>query len=403
MMNNVNRRQFVQMLGTASAAMCLSPRFAFAGLPVSDRKIRVGIVGGQFGTSFYFNEHPNCIVEAVSDLIPDRRERLMKTYKCSKSYESLDLLLKDPKIEAVGLFTPAPDHAKHTLQCLNAGKHVLCAVPLALTLEDCKDILDAVKRTGLTFMMAETSTYRQEVISARKFYRDGDFGNIFSSGAQYYHPGLEELFFTRDGKPTWRHGIPPMLYPTHVTSFLISVTGERLASVSCIGWGDNSHFLKNNSYNNPFWNEIGFFRTNKGNTFIGEVCWRGALVGTERGEWRGDKMSFYSEYKGLDLHKVIASEKRGVDEGGFSVAKPEMKIYEQELWYKTAMLPPSMQHESGHGDSHCFITNEFLNAIVQDRQPEVNIYEAIAYTLPGIVAHESALKNGEILTIPIFY
>src|SRR5699024_748561 len=125
----------------------------------SNRKIRIGIVGGGFGASFYFHEHPNCIVEAVSDLRADRRESLMKVYKCEKSYESLEKLLHDPKIEAVFLATPAPDHARHVLATLNAGKHVLCAVPAAWTLEECVDLRDTVKRTGLIYMMAETSTY----------------------------------------------------------------------------------------------------------------------------------------------------------------------------------------------------------------------------------------------------
>lgn len=402
MENKINRRQFIHLMGATSAAACLSPRFAFAGQPVSDRKVRVGIVGGRFGLGFFFNEHPNCIVEAVSDLIPDRREKLMRTYQCNKSYESLERMLKDPKIEAVALFTPAPDHARHTIESLNAGKHVLCAVPVAMTVQECQDVLEAVKRTGLTYMMAETSTYRQEVISAKKFYQKGDFGNIFSSAAQYYHPGLEVLFFTPEGKPTWRHGLPPMLYPTHVTSYLISVTGERLASVSCLGWGDDSPMLKNNPYNNPFWNETAFFKTNRGNAFVGEVCWKGALVGAERGEWRGDKMSFYSEYKGVDVHKVFATEKKGLDDGGFSIAEPEMEPYKQELWWKTDLLPKPMRHESGHGSSHCFITHEFISAVINNRKPEVDIYEALAYTVPGIIAHDSAMKDGETLLIPDF-
>ena len=51
----------------------MSPRFAFAGEPAGSRKIRIGIVGGRFGASFYFHVHPNCIVDEVSDLRADRR------------------------------------------------------------------------------------------------------------------------------------------------------------------------------------------------------------------------------------------------------------------------------------------------------------------------------------------
>jgi predicted dehydrogenase len=137
-----SRRKFLQMAGISAAAMAISPRFAFAGETMPDKKVRVGIIGGGFGRGFYFHEHPNCIVEAVSDLRTDRRELLMKTYKCSKSYPSLEKLILDPKIEAVFIATPAPDHHRHVTAALKAGKHVLCAVPCAMTLEECASLRD---------------------------------------------------------------------------------------------------------------------------------------------------------------------------------------------------------------------------------------------------------------------
>jgi predicted dehydrogenase len=326
----------------------------------------------------------------------------MSAYQCQKSYDSLTLLLQDKKIEAVCLFTPAPDHAQHVIESLQAGKHVLCAVPAALTIDECSAILEKVKETGLTYMMAETSRYRQETITARKMFKEGRFGTIFSSAARYYHPGLEVLYFENDGSRTWRHGFPPMLYPTHTTAFLIAVTGERLTHVSAIGWGDDDPILKDNRYNNPFWNTTAFFKTNQGHAFTGEVCWKGALMHGELGSWHGDKMSYYMPYKGVGSHLVYATEKTVKDDGGFAVANPEMSMYDQELWWKTDLLPENLQHESGHGGSHTFITHEFVDAIINQRKPSVDIYEALAYTAPGIIAHQSALNNGEHLQIPNF-
>ncbi len=400
--STTSRRKFLNTSAIAAATLAVSPRFAFAAPFTSSRKVRVGVVGGRFGLGFYFNEHPNVTVEAVSDLRADRRADLMKRYECDKSYESLEILLKDPKIEAVGLFTPAPDHANHVVQTLEAGKHALCAVPAALTIPDCYRILDAVKRSGKKYMMAETSTYRQETITAKKMYKEGKFGNIMSSSAQYYHPGLEELYFEPNGTATWRHGLPPMLYPTHVTAFLIAVTGERLTHATGIGWGDNDPILKGNPYDNPFWNTTALFKTDKGNAFTGEVCWRGALSHCERGEWNGDKMSYYMGYKNEPVHTVHAGDKMVKDDGGFTVAHPELKPYDQEKWYETDLLPKPMQHNSGHGGSHTFITHEFISSIIEDREPEINIYEALAYTAPGIIAHESALNDGEHMRIPNF-
>lgn len=398
----LNRRKFINMAGIGVSALAVNPRFAFAGEPKTNRKIRIGIVGGGFGAGFNFHEHPNCTVEAVSDLLTYRRENLMKVYQCTKSYESLELLLRDRKVEAVFIATPAPDHAKHVIASLKAGKHVLCAVPAAMTLEECNDIRAMVRRTGLTYMMAETSVYRQSTISVRKLYNEGKLGTIFSAASEYNHPGLEKLFF-KDDKPTWRHGLPPMLYPTHCTSFLISVTGERLKTVTCLGWGDDSPLLKNNPYNNPFWNQTAFFKTDKEHPFRVEVNWKGALKEAERAEWRGTKMSFFDPTVGTgNFTTVRLADEVAKDDAGFMHTRNIAEVYKVPEWYNTDMLPEPLRHFSGHGGSHTFITHEFIDALVNNREPRVNIYEALAYTAPGIVANQSSLKDGETMTIPNF-
>ena len=66
------------------------------------------------------------------------------------------------------------------------------------------------------------------------------------------------------------------------------------------------------------------------------------------------------------------------------------------------MVPEGMRVDSGHGRAHPFITNEFVTALVEDREPATNIYEALAYCVPGIVAHQSSLKGGKQLKIPNF-
>src|SRR5438093_9798700 len=154
----LNRREFLAGMGTATIAAGVSNALTSDAAeptlpaPTSDRKIRIGVVGGNFGCAFYWQEHPNCQVAAVSDLRPDRRDRLSKTYHCDRQHESLEKLILDEEVEAVAVFTPAPDHVRHCVAALKAGKHVLCAVPAAMTLEECARLRDTVKQTGLTFM-----------------------------------------------------------------------------------------------------------------------------------------------------------------------------------------------------------------------------------------------------------
>lgn len=356
-----------------------------------DRKLRVGVVGGRFGTQFYFHEHPNAVVEAVADLRPDRRERLQKTYSCAKAYASVAELLKDRRVEAVALFTPAPDHFQHVVETLDAGKHVLCAVPAAMSLEECEKLIETVKRTGLTYMMAETSYYQQLTISARKFHEQGAFGRIYSCESEYHHAGLDSLFF--EGRErTWRHGFPPMHYPTHCTAHLLGVTGERIVQASCIGWGDGDPNLKDNVYRNPFWNETALFKTDRGTAFRVAVWWKGAHRGTERAQYYGDKMSFFFNHpNGLGPAIVRWTEGRSV-----------LEKYDTPQWWATDMLPAPLRHTSGHEGSHTFLTHEFVDAVLRSRKPTVDVYAAVAYTAPGIVAHQSALKDGMQMKVPNF-
>jgi predicted dehydrogenase len=285
------RREFLRSTSLASAA-ALAPKLSWQEEP-SGRRIRVGVVGGNFGCAFQFHEHPDCIVEAVSDLRPERRERLMQTYGCAKAYDSLEELVRDRAVEAVALFTPAPDHVRHVVTALEAGKHVLCAVPAAMSLEECALLVETVKRTGLTYMMAETSYYQQPTISARRFFEEGRFGRLFYAESEYHHPGLEALFF-ENGARTWRHGFPPMHYPTHCTAHLVGVTRERLTRVACLGFGDGDPIVRENAYGNPFWNETALFQTDRGNAFRVAVWWRGAERGCERAQWCRRQMSFFA-------------------------------------------------------------------------------------------------------------
>ena len=398
-----SRREFLKT-GAILAGGAL-PLYSTLAVNTAPRKVRIGVVGGGFGTSFQWHEHPDCVVEAVSDLRPERREGLMRTYRCSKSYNSLEELVLDRNIDAVGVFTEGPNHVKHVIEVMKHGKHAISAVPASLGggVEEAERLLDAVKKYGLTYMMAETSYYQQPTISARRFQQQGKFGTVTYYEAEYQHAGLEVLYF-ENGKRTWRHGLAPMHYQTHCTAFVTGVTGERLTEVVCHGWGDDDPICKDNVYRNPFWNESAMFKTDRGHAFRCNVWWKGAHRGTERAQWIGDRMSFYcGDPNGLGPVIVRSAEgRKEKDDAGFVRDLPELERYEQPDWWKTDMLPEPLRHDSGHHGSHTFLTHEFIDALTHDRRPTVDIYEALAYTVPGIVAHESALQGGALMKVPQF-
>src|ERR1035437_2007140 len=123
--------------------------------PISDRKIRVGLVGYgvcKFSAAFGFQSHPNVEVVAVSDLIPERCAELAKVTRCKKTYPSLEELVNDKTIEDVMISTDAPSHHRHCIDVLNHGKHVAVNVPASFgSIKDAEQLFEVVKKSGLKY------------------------------------------------------------------------------------------------------------------------------------------------------------------------------------------------------------------------------------------------------------
>ncbi len=395
MNDSTSRRSFMQSVGFGAAAVGLTgsaltqqeqepiqgfeetatdPNASGAWKPVSDRKIRVGIVGYgvcRFGAAFSFQDHPNVEVAAVSDLFPDRCAALAEACRCEKTYPSLEELVKDDSIEAVFVATDAPSHARHCIEVLKHGKHVASAVPAVWgSLEDADRLFDAVKTSGLKYMMFETSYFHADLYAMRQIYDAGGFGQLVYSEGEYYHYCPEPIASYKD----WRVGGVPQWYPTHSNAYYTGVSAGSFTEVSCMGIPSQVEHLKaeNNRYKNPFGTEIALFRTSEGGMSRMGVSWDTPGVGGEMGRVRGQRGSFYGEYAGQ----------------------------EQNLPPTDRPALPSGVSAGGHGGSHGHLMNEFVTAILEDRKPLVDIAQALNMTVAGVVAHQSALKDGELMEIP---
>lgn len=395
---NTSRREFFEKAGSGVAAMAMLPGLSLKRIsgssiyekekesvwtPISDRKVRVGIVGygvSKFGAAFGFQDHPNVEVVAVSDLFPDRCEALAKATRCKKMYPSLEELVKDDKIEAVFVATDAPSHARHCIEVLNHGKHVAVAVPVTFgNIEEGEKLLEVVKKNrGLKFMMLETSCMRADFWAMRKIFQAGGFGKLVYSEGEYFHgsplsayaPG--STYKGIGSYKNWRNGGPPQWYPTHNNAYYIGVTDGTFTEVSCIGVEPEKP--KENPYNNPFNAEIAFFKTSEGG--LSRQGRSSATPGTtsEIGRVWGTRGMFDHEgYMGLDADKL-----------------PDL----------TRPALPAGVPEGGHGGSHGRLMQEFIFSIIEDRKPLVDIASALNMTIPGIIAHQSAMKNGDWLKIP---
>ncbi|MFT7541735.1 MAG: hypothetical protein ACI9K5_002707 [Gammaproteobacteria bacterium] len=342
--------------------------------PFSDRKLRVGIAGYglcKFGAAFGFQNHPNVEVVAVADLIPARRSELAQACRCEQTYPSCEEMIEDDNIEAVFIATDAPSHARLAISALRRGKHVASAVPAVFgSLEDADRLFEAVKESGMKYMMFETSYYHDTLYAWHQRYHAGELGKIIYSEGEYYHYfgtplGGYNPKTSKVDTEGWRNGLPPQWYPTHSNAYYIGVTGGSFTEVSCMGTPSSVPHLqaKNNAYKNPFGSEIALFRTSDGGMSRMAVCWDLPTAGGEQGRVYGQ----------TNTKPVV------------NTVRPP--------------LPPGVS-AGGHGGSHGHLTSEFVDAILRDRKPWVDVAQALNMTVAGIVAHQSALRDGELMKIP---
>lgn len=356
--------------------------------------IGVGLVGcGSFGRHFMglYQQHPEVERFALCDLDPEKLGECAARFGVTETYQSLDDLC-DSSLDAVVLITQHWKHAPQAVQVLRSGKHVYSAVPAAASLAECQALVSAVRETGLRYMMGETSYFRRDAAYCRQRARAGEFGTVALVEAEYLHDvdhGLREVARWRWGKdwdPSKSGGVP-MHYPTHSMCFPVTITNSHAVSVSCLGFekpNDDWH-RKDTISGNTYANETALFGLADGS--VARICEYRACgyPGAERVTRVVGTEATYEAWSGTPQWAT----KQGI----------EAIAFDEDI----EPLPPALAADKGgHGGSHAYLVHEFVRSIVEDRHPRINVWEAMRYFVPGLLAHESAMRGGERLSIPDF-
>ncbi|MGG5901889.1 Gfo/Idh/MocA family oxidoreductase [Sphingobacterium daejeonense] len=371
----------------------------------SKEKINVAIVGLGFGAEFIpiYQQHPDANMYAICQRNEEKLNEIGDAFGVEKRYTDYDEMLKDEQIDAVHINTPIPNHAEQSIKALRAGKHVACTVPMATTVEECRQIVEAVEETGLTYMMMETVVYAREFLFMKELYEKGDLGKIQFLKASHQQD--------MDGWPNYWPGLPPMHYATHCVGPVLGLTRSEAEYVSCFGSGTIREDLIGH-YNSPFAVETAHIKFK--NSDLSAHVYR-SLFDTAR-QYR-ESFEVYGSKKAMEWPLI---------EGKplvLHVAKrPEPEIPEEvECPDYAHLLPEPIQHfttggvydeeenqhlsfsqGAGHGGSHPHLVHEFIDALKNGRQPFPNARQSANITCVGILAHESALKGGEIIYLPSF-
>jgi predicted dehydrogenase len=364
-------------------------------------KIRVAMVGLGFGAEFIpiYQRHPNAEVAAICRRNEHELNAIGDRFGIAALYTEYEKVLADPSIDFVHINSPIPDHAWMSLQALRAGKHVMCTVPMATTIEECDQICETVATTGRKYMMAETVVYSREFLFLKDLYQKGELGTIQYMAAS--HP--QDM----DGWPEYWERMIPMHYATHVVSPVLGLVNGLAEYVSCFGSGSIRDDLAKKS----------------GNRFAVESChikikdsdiaahiWR-FLFDTAR-QYResfdvyGTKKSFewaLVEGKPHILHTAKKSEHEIPEEievPDFAHLLPEpIRPFTRSIQDADHL---SFIQGGGHGGSHPHLVHEFISGLIDNRDPWPNAVTSANWTCVGICAHQSAVEGGKIVPLPAF-
>jgi predicted dehydrogenase len=363
-------------------------------------KVKVAIVGLGFGAEFIpiYQKHPDAECYAICQRNENHLNEIGDQFGIDNRFTKFEDLLGIDELDAIHVVSPIADHAWMSLASLNAGKHTACTVPMATTVKDCIAIAEARKKAGKVYMMMETAVYSREFLYAKELIDSGKLGKIqFLRGSHQQNMGLP-------GWPEYWYGFPPMHYATHAVSPLLWLAGAKAASVVCHGSGRISDDYAKR-YGSPFAVETALVKL-RDSEIACEVT--RSLFDTIR-QYResfdvyGTKLSFEWEQ--------IAEEGPVIYSGFEDAERIKVPDYAHLLPKEIAPFTGAgvydEEHEhtsfiqgSGHGGSHPHLSHEFIRAIVENRQSTVDAGNAANWTMTGICAHESALKDGKRIEIP---
>ena len=193
------------------------------------KKYNVAIVGLGFGAEFIpiYKRHPLANMYAVCQRNEAKMKEIADAFGVEKRYANFDDVLKDPNVDFVHINSPIPDHGWMSIKALKAGKNVACTVPMATSLDECKQIVDLVKQTGLKYMMMETVVYSREYLYMKEKLDKGELGKL-----QYLQASHQQ---DMDGWPGYWPGLPPMWYATHCVGPLLTQRDVVFAATAIIG------------------------------------------------------------------------------------------------------------------------------------------------------------------------
>lgn len=389
------------------------------------KKIRFAVIGSRRGKSFIRTAktlNGAAVLAAICDNSEDYLQQWRQEYGDTiKIYSDYQQVLNDPDIDAVCIATPLTLHARQAIDAIKAGKHVLSEVIAAHTLEDCWELLETVRGSDRVYMMAENYCFMEPNMQVWRMVEEGVFGDLVYASGSYLHD-VRNLLFNEDNSLTWRGSLASRYYgntyPTHslgpVACWLGINRTDKLTQTST--WQSkvaaNYHYVQRNlpekkEYLQPgFWKRPDTVSTNlhtqSGALINLRVDWSSSRPhnGT-RYELQGTKASFlWTDHS--DPLIWIEGRSEADPRHGTAGNWESLWNYREEFehpWWKERRAQATKE---GHGGSDHFVLREFVAAICEERQPIIDVLDAVTWSSIFPLSMQSIDQGNGSVAIPDF-
>lgn len=316
------------------------------------------------------------------------KEKLAQKGVCDCAfYEDFDDMLK-AELDAVIIATDAVCHVPFVVKAMDAGLHVLCEIPSVNSIEEAGLLKETVNaHPDLIYMAAENCCYWAFVEAWKTMFEEGKLGDVIYAEGEYLH-SINPEKFSPDNYPQghWRITNPAIKYLTHELGPLLYILDDRCVSVTC---------MESDVIYNPYFPE-------KKGTGV-------AMFKTEKGRIIHILISFGSYTSPDHNFRILGTQ------GSLETDRLK-KVYDAHTFANLQSIPNTFTQKldipvttayagdtaGTHGGGDRRMMRDFLKCVTEGKKPKLDVNFALRMTIPGIIAHESAIHGGAPMEIPNF-
>lgn len=380
------------------------------------KKVRMAIMGcGPRGSmlSEIYAHHPQLELVAFCDSALDLAKNTAADINSkfglnASAFLSYEEMLKGAAFDVLFIASDPDVQVEYACDAMKRGIHVMTDVPAAYTIEQCYNLVNTVRATGAKYQLAEQTRYWHFIRLWREMAQRGEFGKIIYAEGEYLHYEPCWDFFRNkktghrirtndpsyhnnpDFEKSWRYRYfaHPIYYLPHELSPLLSITCGRISKVSCIG-------TRNESYSTKGFN-------------IRDI--EAALMYNTNDIVFSLRVGFTSPYgnkSGTSAHWYqVKGTTRSVEWCRSTIDKPKMYTPETNWTEHDWTLEDPNANEfirsTPHGGADYYPIDTFIEAILLDKTPPMDVYLAVESAAPAILAAESSERGGVLLEVPDF-